>query len=35
MMDTYIGGRGQRTQRQLSVWVNLCTTISQDSVTLG
>ena len=29
MMDTYIGSCGQRTQRHLSVWVNLYTIINR------
>ena len=30
MMDTYSGGRGQREQRHLSVWVNLCMIVNQN-----
>ena len=29
-MDTYKGGRSQRGQRHLSVWVNLCMIINQN-----
>ena len=30
MMEAYIQGRGQRTQCHLSVWMDLCTVVSQD-----
>ena len=31
MINTYIGGSGKRTQRHLSIWVNLCMIINQNS----
>ena len=31
MINTYIGGSGQRTQSHLSIWVNLCMIINQNS----
>ena len=30
MTDTYFGGRGQRKQRHLSVWVNLSMIVNQN-----
>ena len=34
IMDTYIRGRGQYTQRHLSVWVDLCMTINPSLVVI-
>ena len=30
MIDPYLSGRGQRGQRHLSVWMDLCMIVSQD-----